>query len=78
MEAFTYYPAVRDLNNRAGTTRLTIISCSIAVTRLLQPVLERNGLPGAVASLVCGGVDVGKEVVGSHDVDLSTVQTGQN
>ncbi len=44
--------------------------CSIAVTRLIEPVLERNGLPGAAVSLVCGGVDVGKEVVGSPSVDL--------
>ncbi|ORY35667.1 Aldehyde/histidinol dehydrogenase [Naematelia encephala] len=43
---------------------------AIAVTKLIQPVLERNGLPGAVASLVCGGVDVGKEVVGNPSVDL--------
>lgn len=39
--------------------------------RLLEPVLERNGLPGAVASLVCGDIDVGKEIVGSKDVDMS-------
>ncbi|KAK8850381.1 hypothetical protein IAR55_004299 [Kwoniella newhampshirensis] len=50
----------------APSTPLT----SIAVTRLLQPVLEKNGLPGAVAALVCGGVDVGKTLVASEDVPL--------
>jgi hypothetical protein len=44
--------------------------CSIAVTKLIAPVLERNGLPGATASLVTGGVDVGKEIVGSSDIQL--------
>ncbi|WVQ63131.1 uncharacterized protein L199_001282 [Kwoniella botswanensis] len=43
---------------------------SIAVTKLIQPVLEKNGLPAAVAALVCGGVDVGKAVVGSTDIPL--------
>ncbi|KAL1409729.1 hypothetical protein Q8F55_003726 [Vanrija albida] len=44
--------------------------CSIAVTKIIQPVLERNGLPAAAASLVVGDVDVGKEVVGSGDIPL--------
>lgn len=47
-----------------------MLSCSIAVTRLIAPILERNGLPGSAASLVCGDVDVGKELVGSKDVDM--------
>lgn len=44
--------------------------CSVAVTRIIQPVLERNGLPGAVAALVTGDVEVGKEIVGSPDIDM--------
>jgi len=44
--------------------------CSIAVTKIVSSVLERNGIPGAVASLVTGGNDVGAAVVESHDVDL--------
>ncbi|KAL7422682.1 hypothetical protein Q5752_001973 [Cryptotrichosporon argae] len=44
--------------------------CSVAVTRIVQSVLERNDLPGAAASLVCGGVEVGKELVGSAEVDM--------
>lgn len=43
---------------------------SVAVTRLIAPVLEKNGLPGAVASLVCGDVEVGKELVGSEQVQM--------
>lgn len=45
-------------------------SCAIAVTKLVAPVLEANGLPGAAAALVCGDVDVGKTVVGSEDIPL--------
>ncbi|KAF7440052.1 hypothetical protein PC9H_000394 [Pleurotus ostreatus] len=44
--------------------------CSIAVTRIVSGVLERNGIPGAVAGLVTGGKDVGSAVVESKDVDL--------
>lgn len=44
--------------------------CSIAVTKIISGVLERNGVPGAVAGLVVGGTDTGKELVESHDVDL--------
>ncbi|KAI0649952.1 NAD-aldehyde dehydrogenase [Trametes meyenii] len=44
--------------------------CSIAVTKIVSSVLERNGVPGAVASLVVGGKDVGEGVVASKHVDL--------
>lgn len=44
--------------------------CSIAVTKIVSGVLERNGIPGAVAGLVTGGKDVGSAVVESRDVDL--------
>jgi hypothetical protein len=46
------------------------------VTKLIAPVFESNGLPGAAAALVCGGADVGKEVVGSRDVDLGESNVG--
>ncbi|TBU40187.1 NAD-aldehyde dehydrogenase [Dichomitus squalens] len=44
--------------------------CSIAVTKIVSEVLERNGVPGAVAGLVLGGKAVGEHVVGSSDVDM--------
>lgn len=44
--------------------------CSIAVTKIVSDVLERNGIPGAVAGLVTGGEDVGEAVVESRDVDM--------
>ena len=44
--------------------------CSIAVTKIVAGVLERNGLPGAIASLVTGGKDVGEGVAESRDVDM--------
>lgn len=33
-------------------------------------VLEKNGIPGAVASLVTGGKDAGEAIVESRDVEL--------
>ncbi|KDQ56899.1 hypothetical protein JAAARDRAFT_36372 [Jaapia argillacea MUCL 33604] len=44
--------------------------CSIAVTKIVAGVLEKNGIPGAVAGLVTGGKDVGEAVVESRDVDM--------
>lgn len=47
--------------------------CSIAVTKIVSSVLERNGIPGAVAGLVTGGKDVGSAIVESRDVDLGHI-----
>jgi hypothetical protein len=44
--------------------------CSIAVTKIVASVLEKNGVPGAVAGLVSGGKDVGEALVQSQDVDM--------
>jgi hypothetical protein len=44
--------------------------CAIAVTKIVADVLEKNGIDGAVAGLVCGGKDVGEGVVGSTDIDM--------
>ncbi|OBZ76139.1 Alpha-aminoadipic semialdehyde dehydrogenase [Grifola frondosa] len=44
--------------------------CSIAVTKIVSSVLEKNGIPGAVAGLVTGGKDVGASIVESEDVDM--------
>ncbi|KDR74907.1 hypothetical protein GALMADRAFT_123576 [Galerina marginata CBS 339.88] len=44
--------------------------CAIAVTKIVSTVLESNGIPGAVASLVTGGKETGKAIVESHDVEL--------
>ena len=44
--------------------------CSIAVTKIVASVLEKNGMPGAVAGLVTGGKDVGDALVQSQDVDM--------
>merc|ERR1711970_95283 len=43
---------------------------SVAVTRLVAEVLAANGIDGAVSSLVCGGVDVGKKIAEDPRVDL--------
>ncbi|KAF9476090.1 NAD-aldehyde dehydrogenase [Pholiota conissans] len=44
--------------------------CAIAVTKIVSGVLERNGIPGAVASLVTGGKEAGEAIVESRDVEL--------
>jgi hypothetical protein len=44
--------------------------CSIAVTKIVSSVLERNGVPGAAAGLVTGGKTVGERVVGDSGVDM--------
>ncbi|KAG9001013.1 hypothetical protein FRB94_005037 [Tulasnella sp. JGI-2019a] len=44
--------------------------CAVAVTKIVSKVLEKNGIPGAVAGLVCGGKEVGEAVVSSKDVDM--------
>ena len=45
---------------------------SVAVTKLIAPILEKNGLPGSVAALVCGDRDVGETLVGSNDIQMGT------
>lgn len=48
----------------------TVNLCAVAVTKILQEVLEKNNLPGALCSLVCGGADVGHEITSNSMVDL--------
>ncbi|XP_066253846.1 alpha-aminoadipic semialdehyde dehydrogenase [Euwallacea similis] len=54
---------------------------SIATTKILQKVLENNNLPGAIATLCCGGADVGKAMAGDDRVKLlsftGSCQVGQ-
>lgn len=44
--------------------------CAIATTKIVARVLEKNGINGAVAALVCGAKEVGEGIVGSTGVDL--------
>lgn len=44
--------------------------CSVAVTKIVANVLEKNGLPGAIASLVTGGRGAGEAIVESQHVDM--------
>ncbi|KAJ1548735.1 Alpha-aminoadipic semialdehyde dehydrogenase, partial [Cladochytrium tenue] len=50
----------------APSTPLT----AVAVSKLIQRVLEDNGYPGALHSLVCGGADVGQAMALDSRVDL--------
>ena len=44
---------------------------SVAVTKLLQRVLEKNDLPGALCSMLVGGADIGKKM--AQDKNLALV-----
>ncbi|KAI0299436.1 NAD-aldehyde dehydrogenase [Multifurca ochricompacta] len=52
--------------------------CSIAVTKIVSSVLEKNGIPGAVAGLVTGGKDVGEALVQSREVDMISFTGSEN
>lgn len=39
---------------------------AIATTKIIAGVLENNGIPGSVASLITGGPDVGETLVNDN------------
>jgi len=43
---------------------------SVAVTKILEKVLAKNNLPGAICSLVTGGADVGESMCKDPRIDL--------
>ncbi|KAH9500842.1 Alpha-aminoadipic semialdehyde dehydrogenase [Bulinus truncatus] len=43
---------------------------SVAVTKVISAVLEKNKIPGAVCSLVCGGADIGELMSKDERVNL--------
>lgn len=50
----------------APTTNLT----SVAVTKIVADVLEKNNLPGAICSTVTGGADIGEAISSDHRIPL--------
>ena len=44
--------------------------CSVATTKIVAQVLEKNNLPGAICSLVCGGADVGSAMASDPRLPL--------
>jgi aldehyde dehydrogenase family 7 protein A1 len=50
----------------AHTTSLT----TVAVGKIMQRVLERNGLPGALCSVLTGGASIGEAIAKSPEIDL--------
>lgn len=50
----------------APTTPLT----SVATTKIIASVLEKNNIPGSVASLCSGDVDIGQSIVNDKRVNL--------
>lgn len=43
---------------------------SIATTKIIADVLERNNIPGAVASLCCGSSEIGKALAADPRIKL--------
>lgn len=43
---------------------------SVAITKVVASVLEKNGLPGAICSLCQGGTDVGQAIAEDHRIKL--------
>lgn len=60
----------------AGNTQLwkpadSLCLTSIACTKIIQEVLEKNGHPGAIASLICGaGAKVGEKLIQDPKMEL--------
>ncbi|XP_057659504.1 alpha-aminoadipic semialdehyde dehydrogenase [Diorhabda carinulata] len=54
---------------------------SIATTKIIQDVLENNHLPGAIATLCCGGANIGKAMATDSRIKLlsftGSTQVGQ-
>ena len=44
--------------------------CSIAITKILEKVLNDNNLPGSITSLCSGGADVGEAMSMDSRIDL--------
>lgn len=44
--------------------------CSVAVTQIISEVLERNGVPGAVATLITGDQHIGEALSESEHIPL--------
>merc|ERR1712128_36974 len=43
---------------------------SVATTKIVATVLEKNGLPGAISSLCCGGADIGTAMAKDERIPL--------
>lgn len=42
----------------------------MATTKIVASVLEKNGLPGAVSALCCGGADIGTAIAKDQRIPL--------
>lgn len=77
--AFNFPVAVPGWNTSismiAGNTQIwkcapTTNLCAIATQKIITKVLEKNGLPGSIATFVTGGADVGEAIVDSPTLPL--------
>jgi aldehyde dehydrogenase family 7 protein A1 len=79
ISAFNFPCAVFGWNNAisliCGNTTLwkgapTTPLVSIAVTKIVASVLEKNNLPGAISAMICGDADVGAEMARNESIKL--------
>lgn len=79
ISAFNFPVAVYGWNNAiamvCGNTMLwkgapSTSLCSVATAKIVTSVLEKNQLPGAICSLVCGGADIGNAMASDKKVAL--------
>ncbi|CAL8071748.1 unnamed protein product [Orchesella dallaii] len=79
ISAFNFPVAVYGWNNAialtCGNTMVwkgapTTPLCSVATTKIVASVLERNGLPGSICALVCGGADIGNAMANDKRLPL--------
>jgi len=79
ISAFNFPCAVFGWNNAisliCGNTTIwkgapTTPLVSIAVTKIVANVLEKNNLPGAISAMVCGDADVGAEMARNENIKL--------
>ncbi|KAK9504421.1 hypothetical protein O3M35_010756 [Rhynocoris fuscipes] len=51
-----------------GATSTSLVT--IATTKVVSSVLEKNNLPGAICSMICGGPDIGDAIVSDRRIPL--------
>lgn len=59
---------LKRLISRKGSTTTNL--CSVATTKIIAKVLEKNNLPGAICSLVTGGADIGEAMARDRRMNL--------
>lgn len=54
--------------NRKGAPTTTLVT--LATTKIIAEVLEKNKLPGAIFTCVCGGAEIGSAIANDDRIPL--------